>query len=302
MVKDLKGWALDEEPHFSLLSRQSPFNFSGAAAAALWPVKQHFFANPFKSLSIFMLRRNAALFYAPYKLSIFSTINGCHTQTTGVPTHSKYYTRSNSRANSIIFRIICCSGQNEFILEKYEKLIDHALSAGDGNIGSIDTGSRLETIAVSAVVSRVSVESVSISIRMSVVTGVSTVVCVVSISGGVGLSVTLGVSVIGSTGDGCSGRVDTGGSFAAQTVVSVRIMSIVSTISVRVGSVSTSIEELRVGLGLSLGTGDSGSGNSKQDLQKIQFLSIFFTLKFFRNRLTKAFMFVLQREAPSGIN
>ena len=43
LVKDLKGWALDEEPHFSLLSRQSPFNFSGAAAAALWPVKQHFF-------------------------------------------------------------------------------------------------------------------------------------------------------------------------------------------------------------------------------------------------------------------
>ena len=136
-------------------------------------------------------------------------------------------------------------------------MIDHALSAGDGNIGSIDTGSRLETIAVSAVVSRVSVESVSISIRMSVVSGVSTVVCVVSISGGVSLSVTLGVSVIGSTGDGCSGRVDTGGSFAAQTVVSVRIMSIVSTISVRVCSVSTSIEELRVGLGLSLGTGDS---------------------------------------------
>ena len=230
-------------------------------------------------------------------------INGCHTQiTTEVPTHSKYYTRSNSRANSIIFRIICCSGQNEFILEKYEKLIDHALSAGDGLVESVDTGSRLDTIAVSAVVSRVSVESVSISIRMSVVSGVSTVVCVVSISGGVSLSVTLGISVIGSTGDGCSGRVDTGGSFAAQTVVSVRIMSIVSTISVRVGSVSTSIEELRVGLGLSLGTGDSGSGNSKQDLQKIQFLSNFFILKFFRNRLTKAFMFVLQREAPSGIN
>ena len=226
-----------------------------------------------------MLRRYAALYYAPYKLSIFSTINGCHTQTTEVPTHSKYYTRSNSRANSIIFRIICCSGQNEFILEKYEKLIDHALSAGDGLVESVDTGSRLDTIAVSAVVSRVSVQSVSISIRMSVVSGVSTVVCVVSISGRVSLSVTLGISVIGSTGDGCSGRVDTGGSFAAQTVVSVRIMSIVSTISVRVGSVSTSIEELRVGLGLSLGTGDSGSGNSKQDLQKIQFLSIFFYLK-----------------------
>merc|ERR1711953_790276 len=100
---------------------------------------------------------------------------------------------------------------------------------------------------------------------MSVVSGVSTVVCVVSISGGVSLSVTLGISVVGSTGDGGSGRVDTGGSFAAQTVVSVRIMSIVSTISVRVGSVSTSIEELRVGLGLSLGTGDSGSDNSEQD-------------------------------------
>ena len=155
-------------------------------------------------------------------------------------------------------------------------MIDHALSAGDGNIGSIDTGSRLQTIAVSAVVSRVSVESVSISIRMSVVSGVSTVVSTVEIGGvGFSLGITLGISVVGSTGDGCSGRVDTGGSFAAQTVVSVRIMSIVSTISVRVGSISTSIEELRVGLGLSLGTGDSGSGNSKQDLQKIQFLSFF---------------------------
>ena len=43
LVKDPKGKAL----YFSLLSRQSPFNFSGAAAAALCPVKQHFFASPF---------------------------------------------------------------------------------------------------------------------------------------------------------------------------------------------------------------------------------------------------------------
>ena len=143
-------------------------------------------------------------------------------------------------------------------LEKYEKLIDHALSAGDRYISIVDTGGRFDTDTVAVVSARVSI-SVSITIRMSVVSStVSTIVSTVEI-GGVGFSfslgITLGISVVGSTGDGLVSSIDTGGRFAQS--VSVRIMSVVST-------VVSAIKKLRVGL--SLGLGDSGSDNSKQDL------------------------------------
>ena len=141
-------------------------------------------------------------------------------------------------------------------LEKYEKLIDHALSAGDSLVKMIDTGGRFETVAV--VSARVSI-SVSITVGMSVVSGVSTVVSTVEIGGvGFSLGITLGISVVGSTGDGLVSSIDTGGRFAQSvSVICVRIMSVVST-------VVSAIKKLRVGL--SLGLGDSGSDNSKQDL------------------------------------
>ena len=143
-------------------------------------------------------------------------------------------------------------------LEKYEELIDHALSAGDRYVEGIDTGGRFDTVAV--VSSRVSI-SVSIAIGMSVVSGVSTVVSTVEIGGvGFSLGITLGISVVGSTGDGLVSSIDTGGRFAQSvSVICVRIMSVVSTVSV-----VSAIKKLRVGL--SLGLGDSGSDNSKQDL------------------------------------
>ena len=139
-------------------------------------------------------------------------------------------------------------------LEKYEKLIDHALSAGDSLVKMIDTGGRFETVAV--VSARV---SISVSVGMSVVSGVSTVVSTVEIGGvGFSLGITLGISVVGSTGDGLVSSIDTGGRFAQSvSVICVRIMSVVST-------VVSAIKKLRVGL--SLGLGDSGSDNSKQDL------------------------------------
>ena len=141
-------------------------------------------------------------------------------------------------------------------LEKYEKLIDHALSAGDRYVEGIDTGGRFDTVAV--VSSRVSI-SVSIAIGMSVVSGVSTVVSTVEIGGvGFSLGITLGISVVGSTGDGLISSIYAGGRFAQSvSVICVRIMSVVST-------VVSAIKKLRVGL--SLGLGDSGSDNSKQDL------------------------------------
>ena len=141
-------------------------------------------------------------------------------------------------------------------LEKYEELIDHALSAGDRYVEGIDTGGRFDTVAV--VSARVSI-SVSITVGMSVVSGVSTVVSTVEIGGvGFSLGITLGISVVGSTGDGLVSSIDTGGRFAQSvSVICVRIMSVVST-------VVSAIKKLRVGL--SLGLGDSGSDNSKQDL------------------------------------
>ena len=143
-------------------------------------------------------------------------------------------------------------------LEKYEKLIDHALSAGDRNISIVDTGGRFDTDTVAVVSARVSI-SVSITVGMSVVSGVSTVVSTVEIGGvGFSLGITLGISVVGSTGDGLISSIYAGGRFAQSvSVICVRIMSVVST-------VVSAIKKLRVGL--SLGLGDSGSDNSKQDL------------------------------------
>mgnify|MGYP007015418497 CR=1 FL=1 len=145
-------------------------------------------------------------------------------------------------------------------LEKYEKLIDHALSAGDRYICIVDTGGRFDTDTVAVVSARVSI-SVSITVGMSVVSGVSTVVSTVEIGGvGFSLGITLGISVVGSTGDGLISSIYAGGRFAQSvSVICVRIMSVVSTVSV-----VSAIKKLRVGL--SLGLGDSGSDNSKQDL------------------------------------
>ena len=146
-------------------------------------------------------------------------------------------------------------------LEKYEKLIDHALSAGDRYISIVDTGGRFDTDTVAVVSARVSI-SVSITIRMSVVSStVSTIISTVELAGdgfSFSLGITLGISVVGSTGDGLVSSIDTGGRFAQSvSVICVRIMSVVST-------VVSAIKKLRVGL--SLGLGDSGSDNSKQDL------------------------------------
>ena len=101
----------------------------------------------------------------------------------------------------------------------------------------------------------------SVTIRISTINGRNSIV------GGIGLrfSGTFGISVVGSAGNGLVGSIDTGGRFS-QSVVGVRVvMSIVS----------SSEEKLRVGL--SLGLGESGSDNDKQDLAK-NILGILFSI------------------------
>ena len=179
----------------------------------------------------------------------------------------------------------------------------HYLSAWHGLVQVVDTGGRF---AIETIVVRV---SITVGIRITVVSGMMTVVSgvkVVGISFGISLGLTFAFS---SAGNRLVQMVDTRGRFATQTVVamvSIRITSVSvsqSVVAVVVSSepVVSTVEDSGVGLGLSLGISGSDNG-SEQDLKK-QYSNIFLLLqKFVKKVLTKAFMFVLQREAPSRIN
>ena len=181
----------------------------------------------------------------------------------------------------------------------------HYLSAWHGLVQVVDTGGRF---AIETIVVRV---SITVGIGITVVSGMMTVVSgvkVVGISFGISLSLTFAFS---SAGNRLVQMVDTRGRFATQTQTVVAMVGIgipsvsvsQSVVAVVVSSepVVSTVEDSGVGLGLSLGI--SGSDNSsEQDLKKGIQIVFLLLQKFVKKVLTKAFMFLLQREAPSRIN
>ena len=146
----------------------------------------------------------------------------------------------------------------------------HYLSAWHGLVQVVDTGGRfgIETIVVRV--------SITVGIRITVVSGMVTVVSgvkVVGISLGISLSLTFAFS---SAGNRLVQMVDTRGRFATQTVVamvgigitSVSVSQSVVAVVVSSESVVSTVEDSGVGLGLSLGISGSDNG-SEQDLKKI---------------------------------
>ena len=146
----------------------------------------------------------------------------------------------------------------------------HYLSAWHGLVQVVDTGGRfgIETIVVRV--------SITVGIRITVVSGMVTVVSgvkVVGISLGISLSLTFAFS---SAGNRLVQMVDTRGRFATQTVVamvsigitSVSVSQSVVAVVVSSESVVSTVEDSGVGLGLSLGIGGSDN-SSEQDLKKI---------------------------------
>ena len=154
----------------------------------------------------------------------------------------------------------------------------HYLSAWHGLVQVVDTGGRFakETIVVRV--------SITVGIRITVVSGMMTVVSgvkVVGISLGISLSLTFAFS---SAGNRLVQMVDTRGRFATQTVVamvgigitSVSVSQSVVTVVVSSESVVSTVEDSGVGLGLSLGISGSDNG-SEQDLKKsIQIVFCYF--------------------------
>ena len=146
----------------------------------------------------------------------------------------------------------------------------HYLSAWHGLVQVVDTGGRFakETIVVRV--------SITVGIRITVVSGMVTVVSgvkVVGISLGISLSLTFAFS---SAGNRLVQMVDTRGRFATQTVVamvgigitSVSVSQSVVAVVVSSESVVSTVEDSGVGLGLSLGIGGSDN-SSEQDLKKV---------------------------------